>query len=87
MKSLPNISKWKITKIYKTNFVFFNCSSLISLPDISKWKLFNKNAGIDLEIFSYSLENKNMIENFLFSHLKKDYKDDRFIGDFSINFK
>ena len=41
LKSLPNISKWKIDNITNANGLFYGCSSLISIPDISNWKTDN----------------------------------------------
>ena len=35
--SLPNITKWNISKVTIINNIFYSCQSLISLPDISKW--------------------------------------------------
>ena len=39
--SLPEISKWNISKVYDMDGMFAWCSSLSSLPDISKWETKN----------------------------------------------
>ena len=36
LKSIPDISNWKISNI-KEKGLFYNCASLTSFPDISKW--------------------------------------------------
>ena len=35
--SLPDISKWDMSKITNLALMFSDCRSLTSLPDISKW--------------------------------------------------
>ena len=37
LKSIPDISKWNISKIKNISYIFFRCLSLVQLPDISKW--------------------------------------------------
>ena len=39
--SLPDISKWKTSKVKNMSNMFSLCSKLDSLPDISKWNLPN----------------------------------------------
>ena len=39
--SLPDISKWNISKVNDISSMFCGCSSLSSLPDISKWNISN----------------------------------------------
>ena len=41
LSSLPNISKWDISKVKFINFMFYKCLELTSLPDISKWNTKN----------------------------------------------
>ena len=41
LKSLPDISKWDISKVTNMSCIFNECNSLISLPDISKWNISN----------------------------------------------
>ena len=36
--SLPDLSKWNITKVKNMSYMFWGCNSLISLPDIFKNK-------------------------------------------------
>ena len=43
LKSLPDISKWDISKVTQCDILFGNCESLESLPDISKWNTSNIN--------------------------------------------
>ena len=35
--SLPDISKWNISKLRNISFMFYECNSLISFPDVSIW--------------------------------------------------
>ena len=37
LKSLPDISKWNISKVKDMSYAFADCNSLEILPDISKW--------------------------------------------------
>ena len=37
LKTLPDISKWKIDNVIKMDYVFFQCENLIELSEISKW--------------------------------------------------
>ena len=37
LKSIPDISKWNITKVRDLHYLFSGCSSLQFLPDISIW--------------------------------------------------
>ena len=37
LTSLPDISKWNISKVSNMDYMFSNCKSLVSLPDISNW--------------------------------------------------
>ena len=39
--SIPDLSKWNISKVNDLSFMFFRCDSLLSLPDISKWNISN----------------------------------------------
>ena len=41
--SLPDISKWNISKVNNMSHMFYECNSLVSLPDISKWDTSNVN--------------------------------------------
>ena len=41
LKSLPDLSKWKIGKVIRITHIFYNCKNLKSLPDISKWNPVN----------------------------------------------
>ena len=41
LPSLPDISKWNLTKAIDMSSLFYMCNSLVSLPDISKWELDN----------------------------------------------
>ena len=41
LSSLPDISKWNISKVGYFSGIFLRCTSLISIPDISKWKTNN----------------------------------------------
>ena len=35
--SLPDISKWDISKVIDISYMFYNCYSLESFPDLYKW--------------------------------------------------
>ena len=35
--SLPDISKWNISKLRNISVMFYECNSLISFPDVSIW--------------------------------------------------
>ena len=37
LKSLPDISKWDVSKVEYMNKMFKKCKSLKSYPDFSKW--------------------------------------------------
>ena len=39
LKSLSDISKWKVDEVINMSYMFYNCESLQSLPDISKWNV------------------------------------------------
>ena len=39
---LPDISKWNLKNLIKTESIFKGCKSLIDIPDISKWNINNK---------------------------------------------
>ncbi len=39
--TLPDISKWKTSKVMNMNYMFYSCVNLIKLPDISKWDVSN----------------------------------------------
>ena len=39
LATLPDISKWNVSKVKEMKNLFKNCSSLVTLPDISKWRL------------------------------------------------
>ena len=39
--TLPDISKWNISKFTGISRMFISCESLMSLPDISKWTVEN----------------------------------------------
>ena len=39
LSSIPDISKWNITKINYLSGIFLKCASLISIPDISRWTI------------------------------------------------
>ena len=41
LESLPDISKWNISKVTNMNCLFKGCSSLKILPDVSSWNLEN----------------------------------------------
>ena len=41
LTSLPDISKWNITKVTDISYLFNKCSKLKKLPDISKWNTEN----------------------------------------------
>ena len=41
LKSLPDISKWNISKVKNMNKMFYECISLNSIPDISEWNTSN----------------------------------------------
>ena len=41
LKSLPDISNWKIDNVKKMENMFKGCKSIISFPDISKWDFSN----------------------------------------------
>ncbi len=37
--SIPDISKWNVSKVNNISKMFYGCNSLITLPDISKWNI------------------------------------------------
>ena len=39
--SLPDISKWNLSRVNSMSHMFSGCNSLISLPDLSKWNISN----------------------------------------------
>ena len=39
--SLPDLSKWDISKVNDLRGMFKDCNNLLSLPDISKWDILN----------------------------------------------
>ena len=39
LKSLPDLSQWKIRETVDINCMFSNCKSLKSIPDISEWEI------------------------------------------------
>ena len=41
LKSLPELSKWDISRVIFLNNFFSNCRELTSIPDISKWNTKN----------------------------------------------
>ena len=72
--SLPDISKWDISKVKNMRCMFAYCDSLISLPDISKWNTSNVKDMDMIFIRCYSLKSLPDISKWNTSNLEKmDY--------------
>ena len=65
LKSIPDISKWKIKNVVNINNIFKGCSSLLSFPDISKWHFNNitEKSNINISIENTSSSNYSSIED------------------------
>ena len=64
LKSLPDISNWKTSKVQNINCLFYECPKLESITDISNWNTNNINDMISyfmdvIEIFTryFKMEN------------------------------
>ena len=70
---MPDISQWNTINITNINFIFYNCSKLISIPNISKWNLnnlftaksiFNECSSLNNipDISKWNIKNKEIIK-------------------------
>ena len=84
LKSLPDISKWNISKVTNMSNMFDGCTSLKSLPDISKW---NTSNVINMSYMFHNCCSINSLPNIDKWHIKKvEDIDNIFIGCKSLSF-
>ena len=57
--SLPDISKWNVSKVTNMKALFYGCESLQCFPDISNWNIIN-NTNINKENMFYGSKKSNI---------------------------
>ena len=76
LKSLPNLSKWKMENVKDLKYFLSGCSSLVNLCDISKWNTLN------LSNLSYLIERDGVVYSEAYDPIA--FKDERIYTETNI---